>query len=169
MVKKFRLQDFGYEVEIGKFAATSRWCCMVKQGGTVVLATVVSAPSKEFPGFLPLTVDYREQFAAAGKIPGGYFKREGKATDKEVLTGRLIDRAIRPLFPANYFNQVQVLVTVYSVDKEHHASYYCISCCFSCALTISKIPFLGPVGAVEVVVLDGEWIVNPTYTQIDAI
>ena len=80
-----------------------------KQGGTVVLATVVSAPSKEFPGFLPLTVDYREQFSAAGKIPGGYFKREGKSTDKEVLTGRFIDRAIRPLFPVNYFNQVQVI------------------------------------------------------------
>ncbi len=109
-VKSFSLKKFGYEVEIGKFATQADGAVWFKQGGTVVLATVVSAPSTDFPGFLPLTIDYREQFAAAGKIPGGYYKREGKATDKEVLTGRFIDRAIRPLFPENYFNQVQILL-----------------------------------------------------------
>ena len=90
MVKTFQFRtEFGYEVEIGKVARQADGAVWFKQGGTVVLATVVSAPSKEFPGFLPLTVDYREQFSAAGKIPGGYFKREGKSTDQEVLTGRL--------------------------------------------------------------------------------
>src|SRR5579872_4085370 len=119
MSKTFRLDEFNYEVTIGKFAGQADGAAWVKKGGTVVLATVCSAPSKEFPGFLPLTVDYREQFSAAGKIPGGYLKREGKFTDKEILTGRIIDRAIRPLFPANYFNQIQVTVTVFSVDKDH--------------------------------------------------
>lgn len=165
MVKKFYLKDFDYEVEIGKFAAQADGAVWLKQGGTVVLATVVSAPSSEFPGFLPLTVDYREQFAAAGKIPGGYFKREGRATDKEILTGRLIDRAIRPLFPVNYFDQIQLLVTVYSVDKEHQP-HTCALFAASLALTISKIPFLGPVGIAEVGRLDNAWVMNPSYTQI---
>lgn len=164
MVKKFYLKDFDYEVEIGKFAAQADGAVWLKQGGTVVLATVVSAPSSEFPGFLPLTVDYREQFAAAGKIPGGYFKREGRATDKEILTGRLIDRAIRPLFPVNYFDQIQLLVTVYSVDKEHQP-HTCALLSASLALAISKIPFLGPVGIAEVGRLDNDWVMNPTYTQ----
>ncbi|HSW74018.1 MAG TPA: polyribonucleotide nucleotidyltransferase, partial [Candidatus Limnocylindria bacterium] len=119
MVKKFRIDEFGYEVEIGKFARQADGAAWLTHGGTVVLATAVSAKSQEFPGFLPLTVDYRELFSAGGKIPGGYYKREGKPSDKEVLTGRLIDRAVRPLFPHNYFDQIQVLSTVYSVDKEH--------------------------------------------------
>ena len=93
MVKKFHSPEFNYEVQIGKFARQADGAVWFQQGGTVVLATVVSAPSSEFPGFLPLTIDYREQFAAAGKIPGGYYKREGRFTDKEILTGRLIDRA----------------------------------------------------------------------------
>jgi len=164
MVKNFRLDSLGYEVEIGKVALQADGAVWFKQGGTVVLATAVSAPSSEFPGFLPLTIDYREQFAAAGKIPGGYFKREGKSTDKEVLTGRLIDRAIRPLFPANYFDQIQILVTVYSVDKEHQPHTIALLAA-SLALVSSKIPFLTPVGAVEVARVEGEWIMNPTYSQ----
>jgi polyribonucleotide nucleotidyltransferase len=163
-VKTFSLKNFDYEVEIGKFATQADGAVWFKQGGTVVLATVVSAPSSEFPGFLPLTIEYREQFAAAGKIPGGYYKREGKATDKEILTGRLIDRALRPLFPENYFNQLQIIVTVYSVDKEHQPSTISL-CAASLALSISKIPFLGPVGAVEVARINGEWILNPVYSQ----
>src|SRR5437868_5160656 len=98
MVKKLRLDDFGYEVEIGKVAHQADGAVWLKHGGTVILVTVVSAASREFPGFLPLSVEYRELFSAAGKIPGGYYKREGKPSDKEVLTGRLIDRALRPLF-----------------------------------------------------------------------
>ena len=133
MVKKFSLPDFGYEVEIGKFARQADGAVWFTQGGTVVLVTAVSAPSKDFPGFLPLTVDYREQFSAAGKIPGGYFKREGKSTDREVLTGRLIDRSIRPLFPSEYFNQLQIIATVYSVDKENAPSVMSMNCYFPCA------------------------------------
>jgi len=162
MVKKFSLPEFGYEVEIGKFARQADGAVWFTQGGTVVLATAVSAPSKDFPGFLPLTVDYREQFSAAGKIPGGYFKREGKSTDKEVLTGRLIDRSMRPLFPAQYFNQLQIINTVFSVDKEHAPSVMSMIAS-SIALVVSKIPFLGPIGAVEMIRLDGKWIANPLF------
>lgn len=164
MIKKFNLPDFNYEVELGKVAQQADGAAWFKQGGTVVLATVVSAPTKEFPGFLPLSVDYREQFSAAGKIPGGYFKREGRSTDKEILTSRLIDRALRPLFPETYFNQVQVLVTVYSVDKEHMPATMSLVAA-SVALSTSKVPFLGPIGAVEVARVKGEWIFNPLYSQ----
>lgn len=164
MEKKFRLEENGIEVVLGKFANQADGAAWVQQGGTVVLAAVVSAPPKDFPGFLPLTVDYREIFAAAGKIPGGYFKREGKFTDKEVLTGRLIDRAIRPLFPENFFNQVQILSTVYSVDKENMPHGLALLAT-SIALSTSSIPFLGPVGVAEVARVEGKWIINPTYGQ----
>ena len=161
--QRFKLEN-GCEVVLGKFAQQADGAAWVQQGGTVVLATVVSAPSEEFPGFLPLTVDYRELFSAAGKIPGGYYKREGKFTDKEVLTARLIDRSIRPLFPQNYFNQVQVLATVYSVDKENMPHTLALLAT-SLALSVSKIPFLGPVGVAEVARCQGEWVINPTYAQ----
>jgi polyribonucleotide nucleotidyltransferase len=164
MVRTFRLEELDYEVVIGKYASQADGAVWLKQGGTVVLATVVSAESQEFPGFLPLTIDYREMFAAAGKIPGGYYKREGRSTDKEILTGRLIDRSLRPLFPSSYFNQIQVLATVYSVDKEHMPGTLALIAS-SLALSISKIPFLGPVGVVEVGRVDGKWVVNPTFSQ----
>lgn len=164
MVKKFNFPEFGYEVEIGKFARQADGAAWLTQGGTVVLATAVSAPSKEFPGFLPLTVDYREQFSAAGKIPGGYFKREGKSTDREVLIGRYIDRSIRPLFPMQYFDQLQVIATVYSVNKEYAPNILGIIAS-SIALAVSKIPFLGPIGAVEMVRLDGKWVCNPKFSD----
>jgi polyribonucleotide nucleotidyltransferase len=164
MAKTFRLEELNYEVVIGKYANQADGAVWLKQGGTVVLATVVSAESQEFPGFLPLTVDYREMFAAAGKIPGGYFKREGRSTDKEILTGRLIDRTLRPLFPSGYFNQLQVLTTVFSVDKENMPGTLALVA-GSLALSISKIPFLGPVGIAEVGRIDGAWVVNPNFTQ----
>ena len=165
MVKKFQAQDFGYEVEIGLVAKQANGAVWFKHGGTVVLATAVAEPTKEFPGFLPLTVEYREQFSAAGKIPGGYYKREGKPTDKEVLTGRIIDRSLRPLFPSNFFQQVQIISTVYSVDKEHVPGTIALVAA-SLALTISNIPFLEPIGAVEMGRVDGKWVVNPIYTDI---
>lgn len=164
MVQTFRNEEFGFEVEIGKVARQADGAVLLKQGGTVILATAVSAPSKEFPGFLPLTIEYREQYSAAGKIPGGYFKREGKLSDREVLTSRLIDRAIRPLFPYNYFNQLQVLTTVYSVDKEHAPNTISLLAA-SLALSISKIPFMGPIGVIEVGRVDGRWIFNPTHPE----
>jgi len=164
MTKKFTLSDFGYEVEIGKVAGQADGAVWFRQGNTVLLATAVSSPSKEFPGFLPLTTDYREPFSAAGKIPGGYYKREGRSTEHEILTSRLIDRAIRPLFPSTYFSQLQVLVTVYSVDKKHPPSTLGLLAA-SVALTISKIPFLGPVGVVEVGRIDGKWVIAPSHEQ----
>jgi polyribonucleotide nucleotidyltransferase len=164
MVRTFINEEFGFEVEIGKVARQADGAVLLKQGGTVILATVVSAPSREFPGFLPLTIEYREQYSAAGKIPGGYFKREGKLSDREVLTSRLIDRAIRPLFPYNYFDQLQVLTTVYSVDKEHAPNTNSLLAA-SLALSISKIPFMGPIGVIEVGRVDGQWIFNPTHPE----
>ena len=164
MVRTFRNEEFGFEVEIGKVARQADGAVLLKQGGTVILATVTSAPSKDFPGFLPLTIEYREQYSAAGKIPGGYFKREGKLSDREVLTSRLIDRAIRPLFPYNYFDQLQLLTTVYSVDKDHAPNTNALLA-GSLALTISKIPFMGPIGVIEIARVDGEWIFNPTHPQ----
>ncbi|KIX85242.1 hypothetical protein J120_02900 [candidate division TM6 bacterium JCVI TM6SC1] len=164
MVQTFRLPGFEYEVEIGKFARQADGAVWIRQGGTVVLATAVCSPSKDFPGFLPLTIEYRELFSAAGKIPGGYFKREGKATDKEVLTGRLIDRAIRPLFPSNYFDQIQVVTNVYSYDKEHLPATLGLIAT-SLALAISKIPFMGPVGVIEVARVDNQWVYSPRFSQ----
>lgn len=164
MVKKFQLPEFNYEIEIGKVARQADGSVWMQKGGTIVLATVVGATSKEFPGFLPLSVEYREQFSAAGKIPGGYYKREGKPSDREVLTARQIDRAIRPLFPENYFDQTQVVVTAYSVDKEHSPQTMGMIAA-SLALSISPLPFMGPVGVVEIGRLDGQWVIDPLYAQ----
>ncbi|QQR53893.1 polyribonucleotide nucleotidyltransferase [bacterium] len=162
MVKVFKCEEYGFEVEIGKVALQANGAVWFKQGGTILLATATSAASEDFPGFFPLTVDYKEYQSAAGKIPGGFFKREGKSTDREVLTSRLIDRALRPLFPSTYFEQVQVLATVYSVDRDHMPNTVSLLAC-SLALTISDIPFLEPVGVVELGRVNGEWIINPTY------
>ncbi len=164
MVKTYRFDKFQYEVTLNKFAQQADGSVWLQSGGTVVLATAVSAFSKDFPGFFPLTVEYREQFSAAGKIPGGYFKREGKPTDHEILTARLIDRALRPLFPADYFDQVQVIVTVFSVDKNHPPHMLALNAA-SLALCISDIPFIEPVAAVEMVRFEGKWVMNPTYHQ----
>lgn len=165
MVKTFKNNDFGYEVEIGKVARQADGAVWFRQGGTVILATAVTSAPNDFPGFFPLTIDYREHFSAAGKIPGGYFKREGKPSDREVLTGRLIDRAIRPLFPENYFHQVQIIVTVYSVDKEHSPNTVALNVA-SLALSLAGTPFMGPVGVVEVARVDDQWVYNPQYSQI---
>ncbi len=164
MSKNFKLDSFGYEARIGDIARQADGAVWLQQGGTVVIATVVASPSREFPGFFPLTIDYREQLAAAGKIPGGYYKREGRLTDKEVLTSRLIDRPVRPLFPANYFDQVQIITTVYSVDDKHTPDNLALIAS-SLALTVSNIPFLGPIASVEVGRIDGKWIVNPLYAD----
>jgi len=160
MSKKFSLESQGCTVEFGKYALQADGAAWLQQGGTVLLATVVQAKKEDFPGFLPLSVDYREQFSSVGKIPGGYFKREGKWTDKEVLTARLIDRAIRPLFPERFFDQVQVYITLLSYDQKH-APAPLASLAASLALSTSKIPFLGPIGTAEVMRVDGKFKVNP--------
>lgn len=161
MKRTFRLDEFGLELEVGKMAQQADGSAWLKKGGTAILTTVVMSESKDFPGFLPLMVDYREQFSAAGKIPGGYLKREGRSSDKEVLTARLIDRSIRPLFPTYFFNSVQALSTVYSVDRNAPPSVLALLST-SIALTISHIPFLEPVGAVQIGRIDGKWIIDPT-------
>lgn len=161
MKKTFRLDELGLELEIGKMAQQADGSAWLKKGGTAILTTVVMAESKDFPGFLPLMVDYREQFSAAGKIPGGYLKREGRSSDKEVLTARLIDRSIRPLFPTYFFNSVQALSTVYSVDRNAPPSVLALIAT-SIALTISRVPFLESVGAVQVGRINGQWIMDPT-------
>ena len=164
MSKIFKLDEFGYQVEIGKVAGQADGAVWFRQGDTILLATACSSPSKEFPGFLPLMTDYREPFSSVGKIPGGYYKREGRSSDREILISRLIDRAIRPLFPSTYFNQLQVLVTVYSLDKKHTPGKLALLA-GSMALSISKIPFMGPVGVVEVGRLDGKWVFDPSYEE----
>ncbi len=158
----FELPKCGYKARIDYVARQAGGSVWFQQGGTVIIATATSAPSKDFPGFLPLTVEYREPFSAAGKIPGGFFKREGKSSDKEVLTSRVIDRAIRPLFPKNYFDQVQVCLTVYSVDKAF-APHTIAPLAASIALCTSSIPLLEPIGVAEVARLDGKWVINPQY------
>ena len=160
----FTLSRRGYSARINELACQADGSVLFQQGGTVLLAAVVSAPATEFPGFFPLGVEYREPFCSAGKIPGGFFKREGKLSDKEVLTSRIIDRAIRPLFPKDYFHAVQVTVTVYSVDKTH-TPHALATIATSLALMNSKIPFMGPVGIAEIGRLGGKWIIDPTYEQ----
>jgi len=164
MSKTFTLDSLGYELVINKFAKQADGTAWLKRKGTVVLSTAVMSEVKDFPGFLPLSVDYREQFAAAGKIPGGYLKREGKSSDKEVLISRLIDRSIRPLFPSYFFNQVQALTTVYSVDPDALPATQALLAT-SISLVISKIPFIEPVGAIEIGRIAGKWIINPTHND----
>jgi len=167
MTKKFRYDKYGFEIVVGKFAQQANGAIWFQQGGTVILATAVSSPSKEFPGFFPLTIDYREHYSAAGKIPGGYYKREGKSSDCEVLTSRLIDRALRPLFPEKYFDSVQIIATVFSIDKEHAPNVVSLIA-GSLALAISDIPFVSPIGAVEVARVDDKWVINPKYQEAKA-
>lgn len=163
--KRFINEELGMEADFGKVANQAHGSVWLKQGGTVVLATVVTSKLDDFPGFLPLSVDYREMFSSVGKIPGGYFKREGRFTDQEVLTSRLIDRSIRPLFPDKFFNQLQVIITVYSADKKHLPGRLALLAA-STALTVSKVPFIGPIGCAELVRKDGQWVLNPSFDDI---
>ena len=152
-------------LETGKVARQADGAVVASYGDTVVLATVVGAKSAK-PGqdFFPLTVNYQEKFFAAGRIPGGFFKREGRPTEKETLVSRLIDRPIRPLFPQGFRNEVQVIVTVLSHDLENDPDILSLVAA-SAALTISGIPFFGPVGAARVGYIDGAYVLNPTTAQ----
>lgn len=164
MQKIFRLPEHGLEVEIGKYARQADGSVWIKSGNNIVLSTATSAKAREFLGFFPLTVEYRERPSAAGRIPGGYIKREGKLSDTEVLTSRLIDRPIRPLFPSTYTREVQLISSVYSSDGKFPPSVLAIIGS-SLALTISPIPFLGPVGAVQIGKIDGKWVFNPSFEE----
>src|SRR3984885_5204406 len=152
-------------IETGKLAKLADGSVTVRSGETIILVAAVSATTvKEGQDFFPLTVDYREKAAAAGKFPGGYFKREGRPTEKEILTCRLTDRPLRPLFPKGWFNEVQVQSILLSADGENDSDILSIIGA-SCALTVSDIPWDGPLGAVRVGRINGNFIANPTHAQ----
>ncbi len=153
-------------IETGKIAKQADGAVTVQLGETiVVVAAVAATKAKEGQEFFPLTVDYREKAAAAGKFPGGYFKREGRPTEKEILTSRLTDRPIRPLFPKGWYNEVQVQTIVLSADGENDPDILSINGS-SAALMVSDIPWAGPIGAVRVGRVNGKFIANPTHTEM---
>src|SRR5205809_751182 len=153
-------------IESGKIAKQADGAVTVQLGETIVIvAAVGAAKAKEGQDFFPLTVDYREKAAAAGKFPGGYFKREGRPTEREILTSRLIDRPIRPLFPEGFLTEVQVVATVLSHDGENNPDILAIIGA-SAALMVSDIPYDGPIGAIRVALIDGELVANPTFQQL---
>ncbi len=152
-------------IETGKIAKQAGGAVTVRYGDTVVIVTAcAAATAREGIDFLPLTVDYREYAYASGRIPGGFFKREGKPTDKEVLTSRLIDRPIRPLFPKGWSRETQVIALLLSADAEHDSDVLALTGA-SAALSISPIPFARPIAAVRVGLVDGELLINPTYPE----
>ncbi|HSS46053.1 MAG TPA: polyribonucleotide nucleotidyltransferase, partial [Burkholderiales bacterium] len=164
--KSFSYGQHQVTLETGEVARQATAAVMVNMDDTVVLVTVVAAkeamPDQDF---FPLTVDYQERTYAAGKIPGGFFKREGRPSEKETLTSRLIDRPIRPLFPDGFHNEVQVIATVMSSNNEVDSDVPAMLGA-SAALAISGIPFHGPIGAARVGYVNGEYILNPTATQL---
>ena len=164
--KSFTYGSHTVTMETGEVARQAHGAVLVNMDDTVVLATVVAAKNAK-PGqdFFPLTVDYVEKFYSAGRIPGGFFKREGRPTEKETLTSRLIDRPIRPLFPDGFYNEVQVIAQVVSLNPEVDADIPAMIAA-SAALAIAGIPFAGPIGACRVGYADGQYILNPTATQL---
>jgi polyribonucleotide nucleotidyltransferase len=166
--KQIDIHGQPFSIETGKVAKQADGSVVVRFGASMVLATVVAAKSaKESQDFFPLTVEYRERAYAGGRIPGGYFKREGAPVKKETLTSRLIDRPIRPLFPDGFRNEVQVVCLAISGDPEHDPDVLAMNGA-SAALCLSGIPFDGPVGAVRVGLVDGQFIANPTTAEQEA-
>jgi polyribonucleotide nucleotidyltransferase len=168
MITEVKCEIGGRELsfETGRVAKQADGAVWVRYGGTVIIATVcASKESAEDRDFFPLTVDFREKTFAGGKIPGGFFKREGRPSEKEVLSSRMIDRPIRPLFPEGFFNEVQILITVLSSDQENEADQLGINGA-SAALAISPIPFDEIIGAVRVGRINGNLVVNPTVSQM---
>src|ERR1700753_409251 len=153
-------------LETGRIARQADGAVLATYGETVVLATVVAEKAPK-PGldFFPLTVNYQERTYAAGKIPGGFFKREGRPSEKETLVSRLIDRPIRPLFASGFLNETQVVCTVLSHDLENDPDIVAMVGA-SAALTISGIPFLGPIGGARVGYIDGQYVLNPKLDEL---
>ncbi len=165
--KEIMVGESTLTIETGKIAKQADGSVLVRYGDTVILATAVASKEPvENRGFFPLTVEYREKSYAAGKIPGGFFKREGRPQEKEVLSARLIDRPIRPLFPKEFMHEVQIVITVLSSDKENDPDVLG-TIGASTALMISDIPFNGPVASVRVGRVDGELIINPIFSQLE--
>ena len=154
-------------LETGRMARQADGAVLASYGDTVVLATAVASKTLK-PGtdFLPLTVNYQEKAYAAGKIPGGYFRREGAPSEKEVLTSRLIDRPIRPLFPDGYYYETQVIVSVLSVDQTLSSDIVGITA-GSAALAVSDIPFAGPLAGIKIGRVDGKFVVNPDIKTLE--
>ncbi|MBC7223284.1 MAG: polyribonucleotide nucleotidyltransferase [Anaerolineae bacterium] len=162
-----RIGDHEIVIETGKLAQLAGGAVTVRSGGSMVLATATASKEpREGIDFFPLTVDYEERLYAAGKIPGSFFRREGRPTQEAILTARLIDRPIRPLFPKGFRNDVQVVVTALSTDAENLLDILGIIGA-SAALTISDVPFLGPIGGVRVGYIDGEFVFNPTASELE--
>ena len=161
------VEDFGITISTGSIARQANGAVTVSCGGTTVLVTATAANELRSPDqdFFPLTVDYREKFAAAGRFPGGYFKREGRPTEKEILTSRLCDRPLRPLFPKGFLNEVQVIGLLLSTDKVTDPDVLMVNGA-SAALLCSDIPWNGPIGAVRIGEINGEFVVNPTHEQM---
>ena len=152
-------------LETGKFARQADGAIIATLGETIVIATAVGAKKvAEGQDYFPLSVNYQEKYYAAGKIPGGYFKREARPTEAETLISRLIDRPIRPLFPSGFMNEVQVLPTVLSYDNENQPDILSIIAS-SAALAISGLPFLGPIAASRVGYKNGEFLLNPSVDE----
>jgi polyribonucleotide nucleotidyltransferase len=153
-------------LESGRLAKQAAGSAYLQFGDTVVIAAVTVSSTQSHLPFFPLTVEYREKTYAAGKIPGGFLKREGRPSDKEILAARVIDRSIRPLFPEGFKNEVQVFVTVVSADQENDADVLAVVAA-SVALSVSTVPWNGPIAAVRVGRVDGNWILNPTFHQLE--
>jgi polyribonucleotide nucleotidyltransferase len=163
--RELRLGSRTLSIETGKLAKQADGAVLVRQGDTIVLVTACYTPTaREGIDFLPLTVDYREYTYASGRIPGGFFKREGKPADKEVLTSRVIDRPIRPLFPAGWNHETQIIALVLSADSENDSDVLAITGA-SAALALSEIPFQKTIAGVRVGLLDGQYVINPSYEQ----
>ncbi len=170
MVHRLEMELGGEQliIETGKMARQASGAVTVQFGETVVFASAVASDKPVSQrDFMPLQIEYRERAYAAGKIPGGFFKREGKPSEKEVVSARLTDRPIRPLFPEDFRNEVQVIIFILSADKEHDADILG-TIAASAALSISDIPFLGPIGAVRIGRIDGEFVLNPTFQQLES-
>ncbi|MDH5395260.1 MAG: polyribonucleotide nucleotidyltransferase, partial [Gammaproteobacteria bacterium] len=164
--KEFKFGDHTVQLETGEIARQATGAVKISMGDTVVLATVVASKNEvEGRDFFPMTVDYTEKTYAAGKIPGGFLKREGRPTDNETLTARLIDRPIRPLFPDGFTNEVQIICTVLSLDPDISPDIVSLLGT-SAALSITGVPFNGPVGAARVGYKDGQYLLNPSETVI---
>ncbi|MEK7281740.1 MAG: polyribonucleotide nucleotidyltransferase, partial [Chloroflexota bacterium] len=161
------LNDKPLIVETGKLATLAGASAVIRYGDTEVLATVCRSQSpREGADFLPLTVDYEERHYAVGRIPGSFFRREGRPSQDATLAARLTDRPLRPLFPKGFYYDIQIILTTLSADQENAPDILGI-CGGSTVLTLSDIPFNGPVAAVRVGYKDGEWLVNPTYSQME--
>jgi polyribonucleotide nucleotidyltransferase len=166
VTKSFQYGNHEVTLETGEIARQASGAVMVSMGGTVVLVTVVAASkAKDGQDFFPLTVDYVEKFYSAGRIPGGFFKREGRPTEKETLTSRLIDRPVRPLFPEEFKNEVQIIAQVVSLNPEIDGDIPSMIGA-SAALSLAGIPFKGPIGAARVGYANGQYLLNPTVTEL---